>query len=461
MPDDLAENPVPAAGATRREPLRWALAFVLATVGFVGLPAIYVAPGLVAESCVWRALVAGLIAGLALARVRDPLAIPAVAAAATVAGCGWLALGGPLGVAPWDVGIFAGIAALAAWFFATVSTFVAPRMAAAVVLVAVIVAFLGCVGALGLGVSARDTGRQLATLGSEAGGTADVATTSAATPHREAYALEFVRSVVPASDPTVWRWFLVACVLGLTGAFALGTEFVEPAAAAAGTSLVAGYLGYFALPGNFLFAFADVWAGVLALLAIAALVRERWVRSAVLVSAAVLCREFALVFAVVWLVAWWWGPDRRRTAWGLVALAGGPALLAVRYVAAPVSNSLRPSRLLFGSLGDFSAAMHSGGELIATWGALALVVPLLALLGASLARPHWRRLALLWAVALPCVLFALFTAGPAEQYWGALALPTFLAMVPLALARVLPAESSRLQPATPAEPPPAETLPPV
>ncbi len=243
----------------------------------------------------------------------------------------------------------------------------------------------------------------------------------------------------------VWNWFVAMVCVTMAVGYALARRFVTaPAALLAPIALG----GYFAMPATSMwFPLADFWVGCVAIWFVHAMVTERWTLAAILAVVAFSFRELAAVLVAVY-VAWWVVSHRRwEGVLGLaIALAGPVALFLAHRSWAPV-KAQGTSETSFYFQGGFQRlvdALRFSGDLTVAHESLYLLVPVLALAGAVLTRAWWTRVVLAGAVFAPSLLLIAFSSGQWGYYWGAIAQPSFLALAPLAVGWWLPSRLSVL-----------------
>jgi dolichol-phosphate mannosyltransferase len=246
----------------------------------------------------------------------------------------------------------------------------------------------------------------------------------------------------------VWDWFLVFACVVVVAAYLLASRFVNPGASLVSAVISMSYLYYFAMERSW-FMFAEVWAGGIMVMALAALVRKRWLLSAVLFTVAVGIREFSIVFLVPWLAAWWLDEDRSLLA-AATAVVAPVAVLLLHMMLAPTEGAggggggLSLGPWLHGSFDALIGALRYGTHFLISpdWTVPAALV--LALVGALMVRERRHAVPLALAVVVPTVFLTVFSAGASGIYWGAFAVPVFLAMVPLVGVRLVPSTEEAL-----------------
>lgn len=239
----------------------------------------------------------------------------------------------------------------------------------------------------------------------------------------------------------VWYGFVGVAVLAMLAAFYLASAFVDPAVALLAPIGVGAYYTWPAL--GLWFPFSEYWASAAAILAVALVVRRRWLPGAVAVVVAIAFRELMVFLIPAFAVAWWLYPQRRREVPALLVATVLPvALYAAHLAAAPAGRPADPTVWLRGGFGPLLAALRFSADFV-PFGAWVLpVVPLVAVLGALALRPGWRAAFLGGAVGTAAFGLFAFSAGVNGAYWGAILQPLALAAAPLALARVLPARAA-------------------
>lgn len=265
--------------------------------------------------------------------------------------------------------------------------------------------------------------------------------------YREPWPARLVASLPGNAGIDAWLVFAAIVCLGIVGAFFLASRWVTPGVALLGPMLIATYY-VFSLTSKW-FPFVELWAGAVAICAIAALLAERWWLGVALVTVAVAMRELMVYLIPVALLAALVSPRRRELVPQMIALVVLPsAVLAYHTFSVPVhldaaGSSGGISTWLHGSVGNLVAALRFSDR-NAVWGRLIFpVVPVVALLGGLQVRGAWRKVMLASAVVIPTAALGLFSNGVYGYYWGAIAQPLMLGLVPLLFVAFLPATPER------------------
>lgn len=453
-----------------------AAAVAISTIAFVVLPAQMGDVPSITEGLLFRGVLAGIVAGLLLGRGRPALLTLAAAVAASVLGV--LAMT-TLGVRA--LGAFPALCVLLAALAALVAAEVVARGGTRVVAVAgvalIAVAFLWQAGVVPSVNTARTNGlRYTLTREPAPEGYQDDAflylrtyyLTRDGVPYYQAFRTAFTQDRRFSSPPpfrlnyrepllfevwrvlpgqpgaNIWYAYVFLGVGAIVVGYLLAREFAGPGPALLAPAALAGYFAWVVTEPYL--TFSEFWAAPLAILAVWLMLRKRWWGAALAIVAAVAVRELMVYLLPAFALAWLLQPARRRPmAPAIVAIAVPPIILAVHLAMAPATGAA-----------SLSAAMwqHSGlPQLLAalqwSWNAMPfgkVVLPaatVAAIIGAAIARPRWKRFALLAVTVLPLVLFAMFTSGRGGEYWGAISQPLALALAPAAVARLLPAGPAR------------------
>lgn len=274
--------------------------------------------------------------------------------------------------------------------------------------------------------------------------------------YREPLLFEIWR-VLPGSDGNaLFAWFVIWSLATMIAAYLLASRLVEPGVALLAPVALTAFYYYFWWAGLW-FMIVELWAAGLAVIAVAALVRERRIASIIALTAAVATREFMVLLIPAWVIAWWLSGrgEHKRTWWlPVLAIAGPAAVLAAHLLAIP--------RLAPGGSGA-TAWLHGGPERAVAalrfgwnssvsfdWAPLALAAAALA--AAALARPRWRTGALLAVTVIPTLFLSTISGGEPWRYWGAFYTPLAVAIAPGILGRLMPACADE-SPARPPMPP--------
>ena len=255
--------------------------------------------------------------------------------------------------------------------------------------------------------------------------------------------LFWVWAELPVSSPEGIRlWFIGFAVGVMAAGYWLARRFVDAAAAMLAPILLCTYFSMAATATWF--GLVEFWAGGLAVVAIAAVLRRRWLLGALLIVAAVATRELMVYLVPAFVVAWVAYSDRRdEIASLLVVVLGSVAVLGLHLLNAPTSAP--------GAGVDFSTWTHGQSWLRFVWtlsfadeaspfsSITALITPVAALIGAVLAPRMWRKALLL--IAIGGALVALYLFGATQSnYWGAILGPLTLAVAPIALVYLMPSD---------------------
>ena len=278
--------------------------------------------------------------------------------------------------------------------------------------------------------------------------------------------LYWLLAALPAGG---YSWVIAMLVLvaaAVVAAWTIAARFTHPAVALVGTAITGVYLAGFM---SFVLPIAETWAGALALVAMALALKSLSVRKKPLAWAsaaagvallAAVTRELAVAFLLVGLASTL-VPDRVRSRrlWIPWAVALGLAAIAYALHVQAVLAVVRtlPHVVGYSELGHFDP---TGRGLVAsvafmanfTWWGLRTAWLILALgtVGGVVGPRDWPRRVLLGgvtvggAVALFCLHPNTVAGAPIPGYWGYVVLPTVVACVPLALARMLGPRSRTL-----------------
>jgi hypothetical protein len=256
-------------------------------------------------------------------------------------------------------------------------------------------------------------------------------------------ALFYLWRILPGSTGVaLLGWFTVFTVLAAIAGWFLAATFVDDGIALLAPIAMLSYFAFFVLASLSWFSFAEVWAAGAVVLALALLLRRRWLASAFALVAAVAIRELAFLFVPAWVVAWGLSRGQRGRAIGLgVAVVGSLTPLIAHMLMAPASHGAGSLATWLHSTGlpRLLRALRHGTEFI-PYGAPVGPLAAVAALGGALALLERReRWTLATALILPLTFMTCVSAGAYDYYWGAILVPLLLATTPLALARVLPA----------------------
>lgn len=261
--------------------------------------------------------------------------------------------------------------------------------------------------------------------------------------YREPLIFEIWR-FAPGSQGTDLFALFVIWSFGTCGvAYFLARELTEPGAALLAPVALISWYSYFWWTKSW-FTITEIWAALFVVAALWALVRKSTITSLVLLVLAVASRELAIVLVPAWLVAWWLGAfgDRRRSWWVAAVAVLAPTTAIVAHIMAVPPLSPGGSGLagwLHGGPMRLVNALRFGWSYLLRGTFLSLAITPIALAGALLARPSWRRWALASALAVPCVFLLAISAGEWHYYWGAFFTPLAVALAPSVFGRLLPA----------------------
>ncbi|MEA5153638.1 hypothetical protein [Raineyella sp.] len=247
-------------------------------------------------------------------------------------------------------------------------------------------------------------------------------------------------------------WFIAFSLLAIAGAYLLARTFVEPGPALVAPILMTSWLYFFWWSSSYgegpWFTMMEVWAGFVAIFALALLLRRRWLASLVLLWCAVATREFMVLLIPAWLVAWFVGQrpvGRRRTWWVPVGAVVVPVLvlllhmwLASGFLERTPSSTLGLAHWLHGGPATLQRALQFGWYHVQFRTYVVPALSVLALAGALTLRQAWHRATL--TVTLVLMLFFLFRFSHGEwaYYWGGIFTPIVVSLVPLVVSRWLP-----------------------
>ena len=259
--------------------------------------------------------------------------------------------------------------------------------------------------------------------------------------YREPLVFEVWRVLPGSNGNDLFLWFVAWSLATMIAAYYLASRLAEPGAALLAPIALTTFFFYFWWAGLW-FAIIEVWAAGLAVLAVAMLVRRQRVGSLAALIAAVAGREFMVVLIPAWLLAWWfWSPGGRRASWWLptLAVAGPLAVLAVHLASVPklASGGAGLGAWLQGGPVRELDALRFGWNASVGFAWIPLVIAVLAIVAAALARPRWRMAALLSATILPTLFLLVFSGGAPWRYWGAFYTPLAVAIAPGVLGRLM------------------------
>lgn len=258
-----------------------------------------------------------------------------------------------------------------------------------------------------------------------------------------------VWKVLPGDLPHhLLGWFVAFSVLAIAGSYLLARSFTAPGPALVAPILMTSWLYFFWWTSSW-FTMSEIWAGFVAVFALALLVRRRWLPSLLLLCCAVAIREFMVLLIPAWLVAWWVAqrpPERRRTWWvpaGAIAVPLAALLLHLWSASALVqvapSSTLGLARWLQGGPTILLSALLFGWEHVPIGEVLVPAFSGLALVGVLTLRRTWQRLALAVTVVLMLLFLFFISHGVWAYYWGAFFTPIAVSLVPTVVSRWLPA----------------------
>jgi hypothetical protein len=257
--------------------------------------------------------------------------------------------------------------------------------------------------------------------------------------YREPWAARLV--VLIPGNPGLVAWVLLAALVlaAMVAAFAIARQRLPIGPSLLGPMLLA---TYYAFPlSTKWYPLVEFWAGAVAVLAIAALLRERWWLAAVLVTLSVAFRELMVYLIPVAWIAWAFYPERRKALPALLGMTFLPAaFLAYHVVSSPgkLGGGQGGAMWLHGGVSALMRTMLFSDRFVA-WGKWAYAgVPVLALLGAFFAEDAWRKVLLGSAILIPSVALFAFSTGVWGAYWGAIVQPVLLSTFPLVFAVWLP-----------------------
>ena len=431
----------------------------------------------------WRALVAGIAAGL-LWREGDAEWTPAlVAGGATAVGC--LLLVALYPTASLLLTVLVGIVAatLTAWGVAAASArglsagaVSAQRIATWAALVLLAASLLWQVGVLpGAPRTALAGMRQLLATDQVAEGYAfdggiyeyTVTLMKGGTPYYDAFVeahighadfdgapksafnfrqrwLSEVWALVPGTGRSAPWTTLAGFSIAVMGAgYALARRYTNPGLALVAPAMLSGYYAYPLLTQWT--TFSEYYGAGLVVIALALLVRKQWLAAGIALTAAVAARELMLIALPAFVLAWALYPDRKKALPGLVVAVAGPAaVLGYHLMAAPGTESAGLSALARwtenGGLGRLYEALTFSTLLVPLGGTIAVVWAVAALASGSVAKEWWERVALTGTPLLLLGLITAFSANEWDYYWGAIAVPVLIALAPVFLGWIEPAE---------------------
>jgi hypothetical protein len=263
--------------------------------------------------------------------------------------------------------------------------------------------------------------------------------------YRQRWLFEFWRALPGTGGQSIWWSYVVFSVVVMLAGYSLAGRFVDPNLAIIAPVSLFAYLSWPA--STSWFPMSEIWGGGLAVMALAALARERWLLGAGLIVLAVAARELMIylvpVFAIGWLVY-----DRRRDELAAlsVVLVAPAALIAYHLAAAPAPLASGASLastvgVVHGGPAALDRALSFSAAFVPPSGVWPRGAPALALAGALMVGGKWRRGLLLAATAVPLAALAVFSSGVWGYYWGGILTPVVLALAPLAAVRQFPAGS--------------------
>ncbi len=248
-----------------------------------------------------------------------------------------------------------------------------------------------------------------------------------------------------ASATALLGWFIVFGLAVAVAGWWLAATFVSDGIALLAPILLSTFFAWFVLGAHSWFTFAEVWAGGVMVIALALLVRGRWMASALALVAAVAMRELAIVYVPAWVIAGLWAAPRRpRLAGLLVATLGASVPIALHLAMAPAAGGGDPLALATWlhstGLPRLVRSLAHGMELMPFGPRSAPWIALVSLGGVLALRDGRLRAGLAAALVAPALFLLAISANRFDYYWGALLTPVVLACLPLAFARVGPAE---------------------
>jgi hypothetical protein len=256
--------------------------------------------------------------------------------------------------------------------------------------------------------------------------------------YREPWPASFVALLPGNAGLDAWGVFLALVIASMVGAYMLASQFVAPGVSLLGPMLLSSYFSY-ALTTKW-FPLVELWAGALAVWVIVALLRERWLAGAILVTVAVAMRELMVYLIPVGAFTWLFYPQRRKVVLPMIALIVLPVIV-LGYHAMSAPGTLAAGGLstwLHGNVTTLVRALQFSSNYV-PWGRwVMLVAPLAALAGALQVTVAWRKALLGAAVGVPSIALALFSTGHFGNYWGAIEAPVVLCLSPLAFTVLLP-----------------------
>lgn len=224
--------------------------------------------------------------------------------------------------------------------------------------------------------------------------------------------------------------FVAIGLLAMLSGYWLAARFVATPVALAAPAAIGAFFAGAAAPD----ALAALGAGALAVLAVALVMRRRWLLGAVAVCASVVLVE-PMAFLVVPFVVAWSTYGRRRDEVAAVLIATIPPVALTLWRLTRALTGAHAALLRPGGASAFLAALRfpAGAGVL---GGLLLLAPVLALLGAAQVAERWRRLFLGIGVAGAAASVAALSGRGASV--GVILQPLALAVAPLVLARALP-----------------------
>ncbi len=420
-----------------------------------------------------RAVLAGLIAGVALRSSRWQMAVASAVLASILGAASLLAIPGVVGARN-AILLTAGvvIAAVSAAGVRLAANRLRPRTTAALSLCAIVV-FFGVATGVVPSPAADRLHQMRASLGQSHASDVDYdgdlylltyEYMKSGTSFYPAFAEGLERrgfGSAPSSPFSIrepWMWRAVAALPGASGLAFLGwfmvfaggvsmsawffaSTFLDPGASLLAPILVLSYYSAFTF-GSTEFAFPDLWSAGLVLVALTLLVRERWLASVLMLIAAIAFRELAVVFIPAWIIAWTYASGARRDRLPtLVVLGVGPiAVTGLHVVSARphLASDPQTGAAVWFVLGGLPRLID-----VLTYGTGMMMVPswlwpaslACALAGSLMIRSRWQRYSLVATFVAASGFLVLFGDS---AYWGPLLQLPMLAGVSLVFLPLLP-----------------------
>lgn len=251
--------------------------------------------------------------------------------------------------------------------------------------------------------------------------------------YRERWLFEFWKLLPHPGFRTVWNAYITLALVTVVIAYLIGLRFLGPGLALLGPILVGSYYVGHAWKNYWMF--MELWASMLLIAVLWALLTRRWALSSVLLVAAVAVRELSVLLMPAWIIAWWFAPRRRsRIISMLVVLIGPLMVLAYQVLSVPVhrGGGFSLASWLNGGIHAWTVTLSFGEALLPLGTPLLLGGVALAIAAAFSLKPRWRMLAIVTAVGVPATFMFVF-AGPqiVTEYWGGLVIPVTLTLAPL------------------------------